>query len=116
MMAELTWEAIKAKVLEKEPNAAAVLVVIEKYWGDGKLTQDLATRFVEACSAGNYVAAQKLIYGQASAAALLEADQEANLQLKKWVEQETKMYNFLAELQGKLIQIALGCALVMVGL
>ena len=115
-MAELSWSEIKAKVLETEPKAEAALVVIEKYWGDGTLTQELATRFVEACGGGNYVEAKKLIYGQATAAELIEADKTANTQLTQWVEQETKVYNFVGDLQGKLIQIALGCALAMVGL
>ncbi|MDY7011757.1 MAG: hypothetical protein SVV80_13550 [Planctomycetota bacterium] len=115
-MAEITWLEVKEKVLAAEPKAGPVLAIIEQYWGDGQLTKELAERFIQACLAGNYVEAQKLLYQKADADALIEADKTANAQLAQWVEQEKKVHNFLGALRGALIQIALGCALAMVGL
>ena len=113
---EIPWQTIKDRVLAKEPRAAPILDVIEKYWGDGKLTKELAERFIRACLIGDYVEAKRLLYQQADADALVEADRAANLQLRQWIEQEKKVYDFLGELQAATIQIALGCAMAMVGL
>jgi len=106
-----SWEIIKTKVLSQEPRAAPILAIIEKYWGDGKLTRQIAQRFIEACIMRDYVAAQKLLYGQASSDALIEADKTANAQLTRWVEQQKKVHNFVGELQGAILSIALGVAL-----
>ena len=116
MLEPIEWSEIKDKVLSVEPKAAPLLAIIEQYWGDGQLTQELAERFIQACLAGNYIEAQRMLYRKADADTLIEADKAANAQLAQWVEQETKLYNFFGELRVAILKIALGCALAMVGL
>lgn len=116
MAESITWSDVKDKVLAREPRAAPILTIIEKYWGDGQLTAEIANRFIAACLGGNYVEAQRLLYQKADAETLIEADRTTNAQLAQWVEQEGKLYDFFSELKGAILKIAIGCALATVGL
>jgi hypothetical protein len=112
----LSWSEIRAKVLEKAPNAAVALDVVERYWGDGKLTEEIATQFVQAYCRGDYVAARKALYGTMSPLDLINEDKAENERLARIVEAETKVYNFFGELEGVVLKVALGAALAAVGL
>ena len=112
----LSWSEIRAKVLEKAPNAETVVDLVEKYWGDGRLTEEIATEFVKAYCRGDYVAARKALYGTMSALDLINEDKAENERLARIVEAETKVYNFFGELEGVVLKIALGAALAAVGL
>jgi len=111
-----TWEEIKQKVLEKEPKAAPALAVIEKHWGDGKLTQELAEQFISAWMQGDYVEAKRLLYSSMTAEALIEEDRSENARLKAMIDAETKLYDFAAEFAAVVLKVALGVALAAVGL
>ena len=38
----IPWNDIRDKVLAKEPKAAPFVEIVGRYWGDGKLTEDIA--------------------------------------------------------------------------
>jgi len=111
-----SWDQIRAAVLAKAPNASAALDVVEKYWGDGKLTEEIASEFVKAYCSGDYVGARKLLYGTMSASDLIQEDAAENERLARIVEAERKVYDFFGELEGVVLKIALGAALAAVGL
>lgn len=112
----IPWAEIRDKILEKEPKAGPLLDIISKYWGDGQLTQELAARFIAAWAGGDYVEAKAILYGSMSAGALLANDEAENARLTRMVAQETKLYDFLGELEAALLKIALGAAIIAVGL
>jgi hypothetical protein len=112
----LGWSEIKAAVLAKEPKAGPILDILARYWGDGTLTEELATRFINFYSAGNYVEANKIIYAKGSAQQLIDADVAANAKLREMIDAEKKLYDFAGALESAVMKIALGAALAVVGL
>jgi hypothetical protein len=112
----LSWDDVRTNVLGKMPTAGPILDVIGKYWGDGKLTEEIATQYVTAFAAGDYVAAQKALYGSMSAGSLIDADETANAKLKQLVDADKKAYDFLGELEGAVLKVALGVAMSALGL
>lgn len=112
----LSWPEIRAKVLAKAPNAAPALDVVAQYWGDGKLTEEIAVEFVQAYCRGDYVAARKALYGTMSATDLIREDRAENERLARIVEAERQVYNFFGELEAVVLKVALGAALAAVGL
>ncbi len=112
----IPWTEIRDKVLAKEPKAGAFLDIVGKYWGDGKLTEDIANRFIAAWLDRNFVQARSLLYGSMTADDLIAADKAENERLAAMVAQEKKLYDFAAELEAALLKVALGVALAAVGL
>jgi hypothetical protein len=112
----IPWNEIRQKVLAAEPKAGPFLDIVGKYWGDGKLTDDIANRFVAAWMNRNFVEARRLLYAQITAADLLAQDQAENDRLASMVAQEKKLYDFAGELEAALLKVALGIALAAVGL
>lgn len=112
----ISWTDARMAVLAKAPSAGVLLDIIEKYWGDGKLTEDLAKRFIDAFMQGDYIGAKKLLYGTMLAADLINVDVQANAELKKWIDQEKKIYDFSQEIIAQALKVALGLALITVGL
>jgi len=112
----LSWDDVRSSVLGKMPTAGPILDVIGKYWGDGKLTEEIAREYVVNYAAGNYVAAQNALYGGMSAGSLIGADQAANDELKQFIEADKKAYNFFGELEGAVLKVALGVAMSALGL
>ena len=107
---------LRQSVLEREPKAGPLLDVIERYWGDGRLTEDLAGRFIAAYARGDYVQARKLFYDSAPAAALIEADQAENDRLRELIDQDRRLFDFGRAFAAALLKVALGVALAAVGL
>jgi hypothetical protein len=115
-MGVMAWDDVRLSVLGKMPTAGPVLDIIGKYWGDGKLTEEIATEYVVSYAAGDYVAAQKTLYGGMSAGSLIEADQAANAKLKELVDADRRVYDFFGELEGAVLKVALGVAMSALGL
>ena len=111
-----SWTDIRAAVLAKAPNAAPELDVIAKYWGDGKLTEEIVREFIDAYCRGDYVSARKSLYGTMSTAQLIESDKAENEALAGIVAAEKKVYDFFGEFEGVVLKVALGAALAAVGL
>ncbi|HUT60765.1 MAG TPA: hypothetical protein VNA25_23210 [Phycisphaerae bacterium] len=112
----IPWTDIREKILAKEPKAAPFLEIVAKYWGDGKLTEDIANRFITAWMNRNFVGARKLLYGSMTANDLIAVDKAENQRLAAMIEQERKLYDFAAELEAALLKVALGVVLAAVGL
>jgi len=112
----LSWDAVRDSILGKMPTAGPLLDVIAKYWGDGKLTEEIAMEYVTNYAAGNYLAAQRALYGGMSAASLIESDQAANSRLKQLIEADKRAYDFFGELEGAVLKVALGVAMSALGL
>jgi hypothetical protein len=112
----IPWTDIREKVLAKEPKAAPFIEIVGRYWGDGKLTEDIANRFIAAWMNRNFVQARALLYGSMTADDLIAADKAENQRLAAMIEQERKLYDFAAELEAALLKVALGVALAAVGL
>ena len=115
-MGVIAWDDVRSSVLGKMPTAGPILEVIGKYWGDGKLTEEIATEYVVNYAAGDYVAAQKALYGGMSAGSLIEADQTANVNLKQLIDADRRAYDFFGELEGAALKVALGVAMSALGL
>jgi len=110
------WDEIAATVVSRVPESqrttvSEVLVLLARYWGDGKLTEAIARRFIECMVHGNYVEAKKLLYGEMDAAALLEADHAENDRLARMIAEDKQVYDFLDELQMLALKVAVGVAM-----
>ncbi|MFB3894426.1 MAG: hypothetical protein ACE15C_20690 [Phycisphaerae bacterium] len=112
----IPWMEIRDKVLAVEPKAGPFLDIVGRYWGDGRLTEDIAGRFIAAWMNRNFVAARALLYGSMTADDLIAADNAANDRLAAMIEQEKKLHDFAVELEAALLKVALGVALAAVGL
>jgi hypothetical protein len=112
----MSWEDISSAVLAKAPTAGPILNIVEKYWGDGKLTENVASEFVAAYAQGDYVAAQKVLYSTMSADDLLASQNAANSALAQNIATETQIFNFFKDVEAAILKVALGAALSVVGL
>lgn len=111
-----TWEQIREQVLAKAPSAAPFLDILEKHWGEGKLTEAIAGEFIALFSAGRLTEAEALIISQMDADELILAQSVANKELRAMIDREKTIYNFFDDVRGGLLKVALGCCLAMVGL
>lgn len=111
----IPWNDIVANVLAKEPKAKPFLDIVGKYWGDGKLTEDVANRFLAAWMGSNYIEAKRILYGSMAADDLIAADKVENEKLAAMIVAERKLYNFGAELGAAVLKVALGVVLAALG-
>jgi len=107
----IEWAIVRDKVLAVDAKAGPLLDIVEKYWGDGKLTDEIAKEFIALWLGKRYVEAEKLLYKSMTADDLLAADKAANDRLAEMVANEKRVHDFLGDLQGALLKIALGIAL-----
>ena len=107
----IEWAIVRDKVLAVDAKTGPLLDIVEKYWGDGKLTDEIAKEFIALWLGKRYVEAEKLLYKSMTADDLLAADKAANDRLAQMVANETRFFDFIGEAWGAILQVAAGIAL-----
>lgn len=110
-----SWTTIRERVLEKEGKAGPFLDIIEKHWKAG-LPKDVAELYIASYFRGDYKKCWELMFSTATPDQVIQADKDENDRLKKMIESEKKVFNFLDDMKGVLLKIALGASLAAVGL
>ena len=107
----IEWAIVRDKVLAVDAKTGPLLDILEQYWGDGKLTDEIAKQFIALILSKRYVEAESLLYKSMAADDLLAADKAANDRLAEMIANEKRMHDFLGDLRGALLKLALGVAL-----
>ena len=107
----ITWEEIELAVLAKSPKAKPFLDILATHWGDGKLTEAIADRFIGSFMAGNFIEAKRLIYAESDADTIIAADRAENAALAQMIAGDQTIYDFAQDFLALLLKIALGAAL-----